>query len=316
MPQLRPGPISYSRSITLTLTHDCPWHCRYCGFRSDGEGLLSEDSLNTLLLSARQQRAREALLISGEHPDQLPHIKKELHARGFTDFIDFASYVARRALDSGLLPHGNYGALNLEQLLRLRPTHVSMGLMLENIEDLPDIAPEKRSSGRLKTLTAAGQAKIAFTSGILIGLGESLESRFRSLDALARSHREYGQLQEILIQNFIPNHASSLPPDCPIPGLQDYFDLISYWREICPEVPIQIPPNLNPHWRELLPYVDDLGGISSHRDEVNPLNPWAPPQHYQDAAHAAARDLQERLPIYPSHHHSAWLDPALIPMTF
>jgi FO synthase len=311
-PHAAPGPLTYSRSLTLTLTHDCPWHCAYCGFRSDQEGLLSDKTLDLLLSQAQKQGAREALLISGEHPGQMPHIRKELSQRGFQDFIDFAIYVAGRALHTGLLPHGNYGALNRQQLERLRPFHVSMGVMLENIDDLPAIAPEKKSLGRLKTLEAAGQAKIPFTSGILIDLGETPESRFRSLDALAESHRTHGQLQEILIQNYIPNHASQhrLPPA----HLEkdDYLTLIAYWRNICPGVPIQIPPNLNPYWRELLPLIDDLGGISLNRDEVNPLNPWFPVRDYEQASALAGRTLEERLAVYPSHLNAEWIDPTLL----
>ncbi|MDZ4789507.1 MAG: 7,8-didemethyl-8-hydroxy-5-deazariboflavin synthase subunit CofG [Blastochloris sp.] len=310
-PPSRTGPLTYSRSVTLTLTHDCPWHCTYCGFRTDQEGLISESALDKLLAQAQTQGACEALLISGEAPSQLPHIRKELLERGFPDFHHFAFYVAERALQAGLLPHGNYGALTQRQLEFLRPVHVSMGVMLENVEDLPAIAPEKKSAGRLKTLEAAGLAKVPFTSGILIGLGESVASRFRSLDALAQSHQRHRQLQEILIQNYIPNDVSKPQLRPAPPTFSDYLDLIAHWRNICPDVPIQIPPNLNPYWKELLPYIDDLGGISSNRDEVNPLNPWAPIADYAFAAQQADRSLCERLAVYPSHTNAVWLDPAL-----
>lgn len=301
-------PLSYSRSITLTLTHDCPWHCAYCGFRTEREGLLPEESLHHLLSQARTQGAREALLISGENPEQLPHIREELRKRGHDDFLGFAIHVAQAALNAGLLPHGNYGALNRNQLERLRPFHVSMGVMLENIDDLPDIAPEKRSQGRLKTLEAAGHARVAFTSGILIGLGETRESRIRSLDALAESHQRHGQLQEILIQNYIPNNASRERLPFPTICLDDYLELISHWRKIGAGVPIQIPPNLNPFWQELLPHIDDLGGISLNRDEVNPLNPWSTVSDYENSALAVGRVLSERLAIYPSHISPEWVD--------
>jgi 7,8-didemethyl-8-hydroxy-5-deazariboflavin synthase CofG subunit len=306
-------PLTYSKSITLTLTHDCPWHCSYCGFRSDGEGLLSDEHLAKLLAQARQQGAREALLISGENPAQLPHIRQELTQRGFVDFIAFAIHVAAQAIHSGLLPHGNYGALSQQALQRLRPWHVSMGVMLENIQDFPHIAAEKRSRGRLNTLEAAGRARIPFTSGILTGLGETMTSLLESLDALADTHRHHGQLQEILIQNYIPNHGSQLQPSTPPLSLDDYLKLITHWRQLCPDVPIQIPPNLNPFWKDLLPYIDDLGGISLSRDEVNPLNPWAPLETYTHAAHQAGRALQERYAIYPRFINSEWLDSTHFP---
>lgn len=304
--------LTWSSSVTFTLTHDCPWHCAYCGFRTDREGLISEEEIDRLLARAREQGAREALLISGEHPGSLVHIREQLAARGFGDFWDFAIHVARRALDGGLFPHGNYGALGGAVLRRLRPFHVSMGVMLENIVDLPGIAPEKKAAGRLATLDAAGRCRIPFTSGILIGLGEEPESRFRSLDALAGLHHRHGHLQEILIQNYVPNAASRGRLAGEVPGLEDYRRLVEYWRGICPGVPVQIPPNLNPHWRELLPWTDDLGGISTNRDEVNPQSPWQPAEEYRRAAAAAGRELCERLPVYERFIQPGWVDEALL----
>lgn len=311
-PQIQISTLTYSRSITITLTHDCPWHCAYCGFRTEKEGLISDQAITELLSQAQAQGAREALLIAGENPEQLPHIKEELKRRGFSNFLAFAYSVAERALKAGLWPHGNYGALSQLQLEYLRPVHVSMGVMLENTEDRPEIAPEKKSVGRLKTLEAAGLAKVAFTSGILIGLGESVQSRFESLDALARTHQRHGQLQEILIQNYIPNAASRHKLPASTPSLEEYLDLISYWQKLCPAVPVQIPPNLNPHWHRLLPFIQDLGGISANRDEVNPLNPWAPALDYETAALSYRRVLKERLAVYASHCVEEWVDKKLL----
>jgi 7,8-didemethyl-8-hydroxy-5-deazariboflavin synthase CofG subunit len=304
--------LTWSSSVTFTLTHDCPWHCGYCGFRTDREGLISEEEIDRLIRSAHEQGAREALLISGERPGSLPHIREELARKGFGDFWDFANHVARRVLEAELLPHGNYGALSEGVLRRLRPFHVSMGVMLENIEDLPAVAPEKRAAGRRATLEAAGRCRIPFTSGILIGLGETVESRFRSLDVLSGLHRKYGHLQEILIQNYVPHAASRdrLPGTVPEPV--DYVRLIEYWREICPGVPVQIPPNLNPYWRELLPWTDDLGGVSTHRDEVNPGSSWQPSEVYRRAAAGAGRELRERLAVYDRFiTEPGWLDDGL-----
>ena len=210
--------ITWSPSLTIPLTHDCPWNCRYCGYRSDRQGLITESELDRLLKRAVQQGATEVLFLSGEIPGLLPHIRQELESRGFRDFIEFAQRACERALDLDLLPHCNLGAMSAEQFVRLGPVNASMGLMLENVDEAFNrtVAPEKSVTGRLRTLRAAGEAKIPYTSGILIGLGESRDSRFRSLDALAALQAEFGHLQEIILQNFIPNTGSVLHKVLPL----------------------------------------------------------------------------------------------------
>jgi 7,8-didemethyl-8-hydroxy-5-deazariboflavin synthase CofG subunit len=275
--------------------------------------LLTEEGLEEILAAGRTQGAKEALLISGEHPGTMPHIRAELRARGFEDFTAFAIYVAGRVLEAGLLPHGNYGALSETQLRRLRPWHVSMGVMLENVEDDPALAPEKKAAGRLATIEAAGRLRIPFTSGILIGLGETEASRFRSLEALAVLHERYGHLQEILIQNFVPNPGSNPRLGLlPVPGVEEVARLARYWRERCPDVPVQIPPNLNLQWRQLLDVANDLGGISTRRDEVNPTRPWAPEAVYSQACAEAGVRLRERLAVYDRFIGPEWIDAALL----
>jgi FO synthase len=304
--------VTYSPSLTITLTHDCPWHCRYCGFRSDTEGLISDQNIDRKIAQAVQFGVREILVISGERPDRLPHIRTELQQRGYSDFIDFACAVAERVVAAGLLPHGNYGAMSKAELVRCRRSHVSMGVMLENVEDDPATAPEKRSAARLRSIRNAGVAKVPFTSGILIGLGESRESRFRSLDALAECHRDFGHLQEIIIQNFIPNTGSAMRISPNAPELVDYQELIRYWQQICPEVSVQVPPNLNPYWEILLPELTDIGGISPERDEVNPQSPWKELDDYRNRARGHGVDLKKRLAVYDKFLTPEWVDERLL----
>ena len=299
-------PVTYTRSLTFVLTHDCPWHCAYCGFRTDQEGLLTEPRLEQLLAEAEAGGAREALLISGERPDRLPHIRRELHQRGFADFWEFANHVADRCGEVGLFPHGNFGRMTEEELIRLRPHFVSMGMMLESVHDNLGLAPEKRVSGRRAGLEAAGRAKVPFTSGILVGWAESQSSRLDSLAALAEVHSRYGHLQEILIQRYVPNQGSRWPAG-PVPSFGEYREMMERWREWAPGVAIQIPPNLEPCWTELLPWLDDLGGISWAKDEVNPASPWQTVEVYEDCCHRAGRELNERLPVYASHQTPKWL---------
>ena len=302
-------PVTYSSSVTICLTHDCPWSCRYCGFRTSSEGLISDASISQILNQAKAQGAKEALIISGENPSVFPHIQEALKERGYSDFIDFTNAVATSALKAGLLPHCNLGALSADELGRLRPFHASMGLMLENIDHLTEVAPQKKPSERINTIREAGKLSIPFTSGILIGIGESHTSRLKSLKALADLYTEYHHLQEILIQNYIPNKGSKIGQK--EISLNEYLELISYWREICPEVPIQIPPNLNPYLSKLSPYIDDLGGISMNRDEVNQTSPWSRVKDYKSQAHSAGRKLAERLAIYPKYITQKWVDPNL-----
>ena len=299
-------PITYSRSITLVLTHDCPWHCGYCGFRKDGEGLITDLAVEKIVREAQQGGAREALLISGERPGTMPHIRDELQRRGYADFWDFANAVADRCAAAGLFPHGNFGRMTEEELVRLRPHFVSMGMMLESVHDDPKCAPEKKVAGRQAGLEAAGRAKVPFTSGILVGWGENQASRLKSLEVLADLHSRHGHLQEILIQRYVPNAGSSWPKGA-APSLDEYAEMMQAWRRWAPGVALQIPPNLEPRWVDLLEELDDLGGISWARDEVNPSCPWKQVEHYEKQCALRGRDLVERLPIYESHSTPEWL---------
>jgi FO synthase len=304
-----PRALTYSPSLTVPLTHDCPWHCGYCGYRSDQRGLLPDAEFHRLLDLAQKQGVTEILFLSGEVPDTLPHLRSELRRRGFADFVAYARWAAERVLERGFLPHSNLGAMTRAQFDRLKPVNASLGLMLENVDDAFNrtVAPEKSAAGRLRTIAAAGEARVPYTSGILLGLGESRESRLRSLDALAELHARHGHLQEIILQNFVPNAGSAIRVAPAVPALAEYVELIEHWRRIAPEVPIQIPPNINPHWRELLPLVDDLGGISADGDLVNPLNPWTPPAAYAEACAAHGLELRHRWPVYERYRRAGWV---------
>lgn len=304
--------ITFSPSYTIPLTHDCPWNCSYCGYRSDREGLISVEAFGKGLAAAARGGATEILFLSGEIPDAQPHLRQELADRGFTDFIAFTRWACEQALAAGFLPHTNIGAMSEDDFVRLAPVNASMGLMLENIDDTFNrtIAPQKSAAARLRTLESAGRARVPYTSGILIGLGESRESRRRSLDALAEIHSRHGHLQEIILQNYVPNAGSRLAAP-PAPGLDEYRELIRHWRRIAPDVAIQIPPNIHPHWRELLGEVDDLGGISTEGDLVNPLNPWEPPERYAQACRDAGCRLRHRWPVYDRFLARGWVSPSV-----
>ena len=270
---------------------------------------MSEARFEALLATARKSGATEILFLAGEASDSLAHLRSEIAGRGFRGFVELVRNACERALAAGLLPHTNIGAMSEHDFERLADVNASMGLMLENIDDAFNrtVAPQKSVRGRLRTLEAAGRARVPYTSGLLIGLGESRESRFRSLDALAEIHARHGHLQEIILQNFIPNAGSRLDPGLPAPTVEEYLELIEHWRRVAPGVAVQIPPNINPHWEALLPWTDDLGGISTDGDWVNPLNPWAPPTHYAEACRRHGLELRHRWPVYDTFVEKGWI---------
>jgi len=238
----------------------------------------------------------------------MAHIQEELGRRGYGDFWEFAAAVADRCGEAGLFPHGNFGRMTEEELRRLRPHFISMGMMLESVEDEIRLAPEKKVAGRVAGIEAAGRAKVPFTSGILVGWGESQTSRLRSLRVLADLQKRYGHLQEILIQRYVPNEGSRWPAGQE-PTLEEYGEMMRSWREWAPEVAIQIPPNLEPRWLQMVEKLDDLGGISWAKDEVNPTRPWTEVERYREGCGRAGRELVERLPVYETHATAEWLDP-------
>ena len=301
--------ITYSPSLTIPLTHDCPWDCAYCGYRSDRSGLVTGEEFERLLALARRQGATEVLFLSGEVPDTMPHLREELGRRGHGSFIDFTRWACERVLEAGMLPHTNIGALSQAQFEALGPVNASMGLMLENVEDAFNrtVAPQKSAAGRLRAIEAAGRARVPFTSGILVGLGESHASRLRSLDALADVHARHGHLQEIILQNYVPNARSRLPTAPPPPSLEEMVDLVRHWRSVAPGVPVQIPPNIQPHWEALLPLVDDLGGISAEGDLVNFEHPWDPPTRYAEACARHGLGLRHRWAVYDAYVERGWV---------
>lgn len=301
--------ITFSPSLTIPLTHDCPWHCAYCGYRSDRSGLIAPAEFDRLLALARERRVTEVLFLSGEVPDTLPHLREELDQRGHASFIAFTRWACEIVLEAGMLPHTNIGALSQAQFETLAPVNASMGLMLENIDDAFNrtVAPQKSAAGRLRAIEAAGRARVPFTSGILVGLGESHASRLLSLDALAEVHARHGHLQEIILQNYVPNARSSLRPAPPAAGLDDLIHLIQHWRAVAPGVPIQVPPNIQAHWEELLPLVDDLGGISAEGDLVNFEHRWEPPARYAAACARRGLQLRHRWAVYDEFIRRGWV---------
>jgi FO synthase subunit 1 len=304
--------VTYSASICIPLSRECANLCGYCGFVEPGDGLVSTAKMEALIRRGALQDASEALLMSGEGLDGNALVMDKLAERNYSSLTEFAADAARRALKRGLLPHTNIGVLDEEELSVLKPVNASMGLMLENVNEAfgRRVHPGKSIRQRLETIAAAGRLEIPFTTGILVGLGESQADRLESLEVLAALSETYDHIQEIIIQNYVPNRRSTIARLRL--GLAEYEELISVSRSLMPAVPVQVPPNLNPNWLDCVRFgARDLGGISTQADLVNPGRPWRPAAWYGRLLEAAGYRLLRRLPVYERFIRRGWFSPAV-----
>ena len=196
--------VTYSRNVTLSLSRTCVSHCKYCAFQTHQPHLHPPDEVIALLDRAARRRVKELLILTGDAPDHHRGVRARLQELGFVDLVDYVVWCCERALERGLLPHTNLGALSRQDLERLRPVTGSQGLMLESTRD--DLvahqgSPTKNPTLRLQTIRWAGELRIPFTSGILVGIGETRADRVAALQALGAVHAEHDHLQEIILQN-------------------------------------------------------------------------------------------------------------------
>ena len=291
--------LTFSRSYTVDLTHRCVRRCGYCEYRSDRGGLVGLDEVDTQLEEARRRGCREVLVMSGEQPWRLP----DLGLGGEGEFVELVVEVCRRAMRLGLLPHTNVGLLERASLVRLKPFNPSMGLMLESATDrIPAHAMGggKRFRERLRHLEDAGELGIAFTTGILVGIGEGESDRRTALEAIAASHRRHHHVQEVIVQNFVAKPGTPMAGH-PEPSAAEMVRTVALAREVLPDsITIQVPPNLNfDAWGELVAAgARDLGGISANGDSVSPGRAWPEEVSLQVKARSLGYRLQERLPVY------------------
>src|SRR5215217_529206 len=202
-----PRRVTFSRNFTLSLSRTCQCYCKYCAFATHRAHLYAPDEVEKLLDDASRRGSKELLVLTGEKPEVNADVRQRLHDYGHEDFTSYVAWACERALERGMLPHTNIGVASREELARLREVTASQGLMLESVN--PDLvahqgSPTKHPARRLDTIRAAGELRIPFTSGILVGIGESLDERVAALEAIAAVHAEYGHLQEVILQNFVP----------------------------------------------------------------------------------------------------------------
>ncbi|MGI6877300.1 7,8-didemethyl-8-hydroxy-5-deazariboflavin synthase CofG [Microbacterium sp. gxy059] len=327
----RTGVITYSRKVFIPLTTLCRDRCHYCVFVDTPGQLLAKRkppymSAAQVLSVARQGQAmgcKEALLTLGDRPeDRWPEARAWLDEHGYASTLDYVGDMARLIRDeTGLLPHLNPGVMHPDELARLKPVAPSMGVMLETtsrrlFEEKGQVhygSPDKDPAVRLKLLDDAGSARIPFTTGILIGIGETVRDRAESIVALRAAHERRGNLQEIIVQNFRakPRTAMRNAPDA---ALEEYVRAVAATRLVFgPRMRVQVPPNLQDILElELLVRAgaDDWGGVSPlTADHVNPERPWP---HLDDLARTTARlgyTLRERLTAHPEFLGDEWIHP-------
>ena len=309
--------VTYSRSITVDLTYRCLARCGYCEYREDDGHLVAITEVDRLLRAAVAAGCREVLVMSGERPWDLPDIGAELLQRyparrpGEEEaaFIDLAIEVSRRAMRLGLLPHSNLGVLSRASLERLKPWNVSMGLMLETLRD--DLRAHsgpyrKVGAARLHHLDEAGELGIPFTTGILVGIGETADDRRAALEAIAASHARHGHVQEVIVQDFQPKAGTPME-DVAAPDAATMREAVRDARRILPPgVRVQVPPNLlggdanaTADWADLLDEgARDLGGISINGDSVSPGHAWPGIADLERTVSRRGYRPMERLPFY------------------
>ncbi len=332
--------VTFSRNFTLSLSRTCRCYCKYCAFATHKPHLYAPDEVLQVLDHAAKRNVKELLVLTGEMPEYNAEVAARLREHGHEDFISYVAWTCERALERGLLPHTNIGVLDADGLARLREVTASQGLMLESaaerlMETVHAGSPSKHPARRIETIAAAGELKIPFTSGILVGIGETIDERIASLQTLADLHQEYGHIQEVILQNFVPhqNYYGREPaqiadeatreywgsglwsgPEVDAPGwacevtIEDMKRLIAEARRLMPDVGIQVPPNLSDWWLELVRAgATDLGGLSANGDHISPEHPFPSPVSVRRRLRELGLALTERLCVYPEYIDPEWI---------
>lgn len=302
--------ITYSPAYTLVPTYECFNRCSYCNFRRDPgkDSWLTLEEAKQRLVSLQEKGVWEILILSGEvHP----------HSPRRQAWFEHIYQLCELALELGFFPHTNAGPLFYSEMQQLKEVNVSMGLMLEQLtpkllETVHKNAPSKKPEMRLQQLAWAGELKIPFTTGILLGIGETEADWWDSLSAIAQQHQRWGHIQEVILQPHRIGSQQSWTKDGF--NLQEFPKLINKAREILPsEIGIQIPPNLIEDSQFLLTCLEagvtDFGGIGVI-DEVNPDYPHLHPDSLEQILKQGGWELQPRLPVYPQYY--PWLSPHLL----
>ena len=335
--------VTFSRNHTLSLSRTCQCYCKYCAFATHRAHIHDPDEVERRLDEAVRRNAKELLVLTGERPEVNDEVARLLREWGHEDFTSYVVWACQRALERGLLPHTNLGVLSRDDLGRLREVTASQGLMLESIN--PDLvvhqgSPTKDPAKRLETMRLAGELRIPFTTGILVGIGETPEERVAALEAIVAVQAEYGHIQEVILQNFVPHPryygaevadiadeaskrrwagdegaSDELPlPEWATPvSIEEMKELIAASKRLMPDVGVQVPPNLADWWPELVEAgATDLGGLSSNGDHISPEEPFPSPHQVRKELAPRGYALTERLCAYPQYLDPEWMEQGVL----
>jgi 7,8-didemethyl-8-hydroxy-5-deazariboflavin synthase len=306
--------VTYSRKIFIDVTNLCRDTCSYCTYKKDPYSevarLMMPAEVIALAELGKKYGCTEALLVTGERPEQKYQQARDwLRYLGYNSSVEYVGAIGEELMKkTGLLPHTNAGSLTKKEMSFLKKSNVSLGMMLESSSQrltkagMPHHdAPSKNPKVRLRTLEDAGQLKIPFTTGLLLGIGETTEEVIDSLFAIKEINAKYGHIQEVILQNFMPKTGTAMEKHSPI-SMDLFLRIVGLARIILQGINIQVPPNLNLNSLEsfLDAGINDWGGISPVTiDYVNPEFPWPPIETVRSASLRKGFSLKARLPIYP-----------------
>ena len=305
--------VTFSKKAFFNIVNLCKDTCSYCTYKAEPEkeklSLMSKQQILELLQLAKKYRCVEALFVTGEKPEQKYQEARDwLKENGFKSTAEYLIHASELALELGLFPHTNAGNLTFEEMKELKKTNVSMGIMLENVSErltekgMPHyLAASKKPKARLEVLENSGKLGIPMTTGILVGIGETVEEVIDSILAIKKLHQKYGNIQEVILQNFQPK-PDTLMKNTPSTDENYFKKIVALSRIVMPEMNIQIPPNLSPKsYQSFLSVgINDWGGISPLTpDFVNPEFSWPEIDKVDENSKKAGFELKCRFPIYP-----------------
>ena len=312
-----PDIVTYCRNVFIPVTNICRNKCGYCGFRrkpdENDAHLMGVEEIIPILENGKKAGCTEALFTFGEYAEEVTEYREWLNELGYSTTVEYVAELCEIAIEIGLLPHTNAGILDSSQLKILKPLNASLGLMLETTAklDAPDMAHNdcdgKDPAVRLDAIETAGKLEIPFTTGILIGIGETVDDRIESLQEIANIHERYGHIQEVIIQNFMPKSNTPMSQHKP-PTKQEMIQAVSLAHDILPDdVAVQVAPNLIDPNLLIQSGASDLGGISPTTiDWINPEAQWPSVSNLQKMVAGVSVKLRERLPIYPQYIEKGW----------
>src|SRR5580698_7697784 len=312
--RFKPGVVTYSRKVFIPLTNLCRDYCGYCTFRRDpgeaGAHTMTPEEVLAVAREGEKLGCTEALFSLGDKPELLfPQMRETLRRLGYKSTLHYLEAMCELVLrETNLLPHPNPGLLSAEWISRLSEVSPSMGLMLETTNAsllaagaAHDNAPDKLPAKRLRTIEEAGKRNVPFTTGLLIGIGETLDDRVDTLLAIRELHQRYGHIQEVIVQNFRAKPGIPMR-NWPEPTHGEMLRTVAVARLLMPDVNIQAPPNLSaPNYEDLLDAgINDWGGVSPLTpDFINPERPWPHLDELRRRTESRGFKLRQRLPVYP-----------------